>query len=458
VNLFKTRTLYALGGLLALVALFYGVENWRGSRAWHRWQRERQAAGDAFDPAAYLPPPVAEADNFAAVPRVAAAIKGTRALVDVPAWPGTPLGNWREGRHADLEAFQAEFKQGDLDRWLLGQREALEDLAAAARRPACRVPVTYLPLNAGTFPGFVGFRAAGRVLQLRALVALRAGHGEAAFQDVATLLRLARHLRREPLLISQLLHLALGGIALQPLWEGLEGHAWTQPQLLAFQELLREDFLGSMALAWRMERAVRAPFILELAAQAPWSWARPSTSIWDDAAQPSGRALSFLRRRTLPRGWILQNDVRGEQAIQEILIDSLDPARHRIDPRHQDAALAAHGHPGRTPYTFLVSKVGQVFADQNMRAARVQAGFDQALVGCELERFRLASGKYPKALAELQTPLPGDVIDGRPLRYRLRGEGYVLYSVGWNRVDDGGVPGQGQDPLREGDWTWIIQH
>jgi len=64
-----------------------------------------------------------------------------------------------------------------------------------------------------------------------------------------------------------------------------------------------------------------------------------------------------------------------------------------------------------------------------------------AVLGCEL--FRQHEGRWPNTLAEL-TPLylpvpPIDRFDGEPLRYRL-GEGKpVLYSIGGNYKDDGGL-------------------
>ena len=48
-----------------------------------------------------------------------------------------------------------------------------------------------------------------------------------------------------------------------------------------------------------------------------------------------------------------------------------------------------------------------------------------------LERHRLA----PKSIA----PLPSDVVNGQPLKYRRTDESsFILYSVGWNETDEGG--------------------
>ncbi|HTV42564.1 MAG TPA: hypothetical protein VMF08_18510 [Candidatus Sulfotelmatobacter sp.] len=55
---------------------------------------------------------------------------------------------------------------------------------------------------------------------------------------------------------------------------------------------------------------------------------------------------------------------------------------------------------------------------------------------------------------------PQDIIDSQPLHYRRTEDGkFLLYSVGWNEIDDGGqeVPSN-QDgwvtDFSKGDWVW----
>jgi hypothetical protein len=70
-----------------------------------------------------------------------------------------------------------------------------------------------------------------------------------------------------------------------------------------------------------------------------------------------------------------------------------------------------------------------------------------ALTACAVERYRLRhSFKLPEYLDQLVPEflpaVPLDPFDGRPLRYSPTGEGYVLYSVGPDKLDDGGRPNQ----------------
>lgn len=59
-------------------------------------------------------------------------------------------------------------------------------------------------------------------------------------------------------------------------------------------------------------------------------------------------------------------------------------------------------------------------------------------------RFERRHGRMPENLNELigefLTQIPHDPIDGQPLRYLRRHDGFLIYSVGSNRADDGGQP------------------
>src|SRR5262249_38242059 len=95
-------------------------------------------------------------------------------------------------------------------------------------------------------------------------------------------------------------------------------------------------------------------------------------------------------------------------------------------------------------------------------AAITQTDVDGASLACALERYRIANGKYPVALATLVPQfidrLPQDVCSGQSLKYRLGDDGsFALYSVGWNEKDDSGLVGtdkDGQLNMNLGDWVW----
>jgi ABC-type transport system involved in multi-copper enzyme maturation permease subunit len=98
--------------------------------------------------------------------------------------------------------------------------------------------------------------------------------------------------------------------------------------------------------------------------------------------------------------------------------------------------------------------------------APMQVAVDHVVIACAIERFRLAEGKLPATLDKL-TPkylqkIPHDFVNGKPMKYKVAPEGYVLYSIGLNQVDDGGLPDttktiQGRKQIVSRDWVWIYK-
>ncbi len=73
---------------------------------------------------------------------------------------------------------------------------------------------------------------------------------------------------------------------------------------------------------------------------------------------------------------------------------------------------------------------------------RSEACFKLILAEAAVRRFRLVTGRWPQSLDELVGEYlhdaPIDPFSGRPLVYRRTPDGFLLYSVGANGVDDGG--------------------
>ncbi len=78
----------------------------------------------------------------------------------------------------------------------------------------------------------------------------------------------------------------------------------------------------------------------------------------------------------------------------------------------------------------------------------------QAVAAIAIEQSRLATGTMP-------TSVPAgilDLIDGKPMRYRVAGDSYLLWSVAHDGEDDGGqAPVKGERSTEAkftGDWVW----
>jgi hypothetical protein len=87
--------------------------------------------------------------------------------------------------------------------------------------------------------------------------------------------------------------------------------------------------------------------------------------------------------------------------------------------------------------------------------ASLETEFRGVILVVALERFRRAHSAYPEALdalaPETLAAVPEDPFSGHPFVYKRVGEDYVLYSVGRNQKDDGGVSVPQERPYRGSD-------
>jgi hypothetical protein len=95
------------------------------------------------------------------------------------------------------------------------------------------------------------------------------------------------------------------------------------------------------------------------------------------------------------------------------------------------------------------------------KAARQYAVLRCAEVACAVERWRLAhAGALPPSLDALVpqflAAVPEDPMDGKPLKFRPRRLGFVVYSIGEDGTDDGGTehtPGK----TNRWDYTFVVE-
>lgn len=448
-----SRSLKTLGVLVALLALFHLVENWRGKRAWAAWKASREALGERFDVESLLPPPVPDSENFATAPWTAWRVSPVGQPLPLgPRFGEDPTysGAWQEGRRADLKGWERKLGK-KLDEVLAPQEPMLKELEEASARPHSRLAKD---VRDGDKLTLLGFRHDFRVLRTRAQLNLWQGKPDAALKDLLTGLRVVQHLQGEPFLLSHLLRNGLVGILLQPVWEGLQDHRWNEAQIVQLQEALgRVNLLETQRRVWMLHRhMMREPFE-EISGK---SFLFP-TSQPSKLQRLAGLGLSLL----IPKGWVYQNVFRMDQVTARQGVDVLDP-EHRVLHVLNSSERQA---PWRGPYTLMARLFDpRNFHDQNLRTARMQAALDQAFLACALERHRLASKDYPERLEALVptylSALPHDVVEGRPLVYqRLNRDAYRLYALGGNGKDEGGLiapaDGYGRQDPNKGDWVWF---
>jgi len=127
-----------------------------------------------------------------------------------------------------------------------------------------------------------------------------------------------------------------------------------------------------------------------------------------------------------------------------------------VDLRRLAEVTAAAHQPPWTALTQIRSMAGSgpnpagsAFPTQAIQmmesVVRAWARRDAARVGLALELYRAEKGEYPDSLdalaPEYLSEVPPDEFTGKPLQYVMNRDGFIVYSVGPNLSDDGGVPG-----------------
>jgi hypothetical protein len=495
--------------LATMVALFYAVENWRGRRAWLEFKRTEEALGERFDLSAFVPPSVPADQNFFESPlwtdlrqvqtnRTGLgdnSLSGQRTILDIygPEGRDAPrYGGWQEATPVDLAAWQAFYRgsnnlftaaNGALTNYFpvaaSPQSPAKDVLLALSRfepnrqilietaqRPHGRFWVNYDAGIAALLPHLARMRGCATYLSLHATAALKAGDRQTALEDIRALLRITEYLRQEPFIISHLVRAAMVQIALQPVWEGLKDRQWTEADLVWLgEELGKLDFLADYHFAMRGERALSL-WTIEYARKAGWQKLFSEGVPGGESAEPAPweKSLGGALFHLVPSGWFDQNKYAICQLYRGCLLVAVDPKSRLVRPEtvSQFTSLMERRLSRRSPYNIFSSRLLPALGGIARKNAQLQSYLDQARVACALERHRLANGRYPETLAALAPgfldPVPHDLINGQPLRYRLVSEDqFLLYSVGWNRTDEGGkieLSKSGRADATKGDWVW----
>jgi len=311
-------------------------------------------------------------------------------------------------------------------------------------------------------------KRSSRLLQLRAIAELENGQSDKAFDDVMLSLRLTGFIRNEPTLIDLLVRIAMTDIAMQPIYEGLAKHQWTDAQLVALDaELAKLDFLADYQVSMRGERAFGSGVIDYVSKKNSYERYRELIGMESDF---EGRTKSFesdakkffqrIGFPLIPQGWFEQNKLAIAQLHEKWLLRITEPEKHLVIPQMTDDAQQAQ--PAASPYNFFARLLTPPLSTIAKKSARGQLTADLARTAIALERYRLARGEFPESLDALApqfiAKLPHDIINGQPLHYRRTLDGqFVLYSVGWNETDDDGEVAftkVGSLDVNTGDWVW----
>lgn len=381
-------------------------------------------------------------------------------LADLDAWYPTPPPDQNAaplyaGAFAALVETDAKSPS-----FLTKNQKTLGLLHEATRRTRCRYPVDLAAGHNAKLPHLTKIKTCVQLLKEATAAHAAQGRMDLVAQDVTDALGLAASLEQEPILISQLVRVAMLKITVHALAQALERKTLSEPQLAEIQSALQRAELAGVEGFTRCLIAERCTGI-SLFQLSP----EKLTQFFAQVAEASQEAS--LKRETLdltdykPRPTYAADFAFYLDQMESLIACSKSPfvfsclLTNAWKAQVETATLKGNIVSGR-----LLPSLSKAME----RSATAVAELRAAQTGLAVERYRLGNGQrlpdsLPQLVPQYLVAVPADPFDGEPLRYkRSSPKGFVTYSVGPNRQDDGGTarPSAGQGGTTNFDLPFAI--
>jgi len=319
-----------------------------------------------------------------------------------------------------------------VEKFLAKNAESIEPLHGAAENGRTgRYPVDLAKGWSANVSSIHLLAEGRRVLALQAHAKAHRDDARGTAKSIHALFMLGKSAEREPLFIAQLERMEIQNAARELTRRTLPYVEFSEQDLA----LLRADVQGiDNDIAFERgivgDRAVSARVFVDPKAMADFTQESIST-----VAPRHDDLLLYLR------------------IMDDFLAASKLPWPQRIDramavDNEINALFATESRITELRYG-LTSLLLPAVASITVRFARNEASTRGADTALAIEQFSRENGRLPEQLEELVPEFiekaPLDPFDGRPLRYVVRKDEYVIYSIGSNRIDDGGSIHEGED-------------
>ena len=285
------------------------------------------------------------------------------------------------------------------------------------------------------------------------------GDIERALSDCVVLTKFGGHLQGHGLLIEQLAGIAIEGLANSVTFDLLDSVALPADLLKNTLQELNEQF------------DTQKPVISLEAEKAFWydqiQWA------FTDDGQGNGRMLARGMPYVVTDDWkqILWRFVSFNHPDRKDAVTTIDKYFMKADelfalsPRDlQNEGIDANEWDDALRLSYMLKEQGPAQYRVGQISWRVKTGRQALLTVLAVMRYEKEKGEYPASLKELVKAgflkkLPIDPYSNAPLVYRRIESGFIIYSVGMNLTDDGGVLGLSSRGtprmwMDNGDWVF----
>ncbi len=336
----------------------------------------------------------------------------------------------------------------ELAAFLQRNQDALQYFSQGAQYEQSRYPVDFTRI-AG-LPHLQGVNTGSKLCEMAVILDAENSDGKKAGDDVATALALARSLKAEPLIISQLVRTAGIAFAVAALNQSVN-RTTLPPESLSTLGKMFHEMEDYDASGEGFYRALVGEKVMQLALL------NDRNQLLGSLSETGSRGQADAKTRRLIEYVKGNPNLRAEQeyagsTFQELITASQGAFPDRV--KNFGDLIQEHVSEARNQGLLLSASYLAELSNLAIRQASGVTYLRLAMTAIALEQFRASHGnRYPDGLSELvptylDAPLL-DPFDGNPLRYRIQGAGYVLYSIGPELKDDGGDQTKGKDLVFE---------
>jgi hypothetical protein len=325
---------------------------------------------------------------------------------------------------------QAWTRLEEVEAFLEQQTSALETFRNLALRDGtARFPVDFTPGIATLIPQTQSLRHASRIVSLQFYVHLHRGRMGDAVECVVDQLALARALDQEPLLISQLVRIALLSVANSHAKQAVQCADLSDSDIVRLQEALRKiEYESCFQRALAGERTISYTACLD-----------PQQAAGATGMTPAPARLLSTRTpaRVADGAMILEMNLRISDAAAKSLYEALQESTRA----EAEVKGLSRGVWNRMSYAMTIL-LSPAYRQATTAFVRAVAKRDTADVALAAELYRRRHGKWPDKIEQL---IPGflpvapiDYFCNGPLKMVSAADELKVYSVGSDGVDNNG--------------------
>jgi hypothetical protein len=331
-----------------------------------------------------------------------------------------------------LESLSGSFAHGGLTpekrqelKELMGRRAvdyAMFAVEEGTKRSACQFRRDYEAGMNMTLSGWVDVKGLAYILGAKARLEAEASAMDRAWDLAGMQAKLADAYQYEPILISQLVRMAIIDLSCETIQRLCEIAPPGKSQQARFDTILRAcDDVTPVVRAMDGDRLLSGE----------WLFTRSKKELLRDSILNDPQMPKFI-------AWLM---------IKRLTFKPLFLADHAKYLRiiHEDTQSLERPYTPETPredYGFfsLTGMLTPSFGRVRMLYCQMAAQTRMTRAGLALLQYRAAHGAFPATLDALDLEGMSDPFIQGPLHYRAEGDGFIIYSVGEDQKDNGGTP------------------